>query len=288
MSNSPVTLLGLGAMGKALATAFLTGGHPTTVWNRTPGKAEPLVALGATAAAGAAEAVAANELVVVCLLDYASVRDVLGPVAGALRGRTLVNLTNGTPAQAREMAEWVAAQGAAYLDGGIMAIPPGIGTEHAFLLYSGDQGAFDTHRPVLERLGRAHFLGRDAGLAPLFDIALLSGMSGMIAGALHAFALVGTENVAATEFAPMLQGWITAMTIGIPLYAEQIDSGDYAHGVVSNVGMQAAAYVNLIRAAEDQGISPELIAPLKPLMDRRVAAGHAHEDLSGLVELLRK
>lgn len=34
-SASPVTVLGLGAMGTALATAFLTNGHPTTVWNRT-------------------------------------------------------------------------------------------------------------------------------------------------------------------------------------------------------------------------------------------------------------
>ncbi len=49
MSKPPVTVLGLGALGKALATAFLTNGHPTTVWNRTADKADPLVALGATA-----------------------------------------------------------------------------------------------------------------------------------------------------------------------------------------------------------------------------------------------
>lgn len=49
-----VTVLGLGAMGSALAAATLAAatlaaGHPTTVWNRTPGHAEALAAAGARA-----------------------------------------------------------------------------------------------------------------------------------------------------------------------------------------------------------------------------------------------
>lgn len=38
---TPVSVLGLGLMGQALARAFPRAGHPTTVWNRTPAKAEP-------------------------------------------------------------------------------------------------------------------------------------------------------------------------------------------------------------------------------------------------------
>ncbi|MEU2868533.1 NAD(P)-binding domain-containing protein [Streptomyces olivoreticuli] len=288
MSKSPVTVLGLGAMGTALATAFVTGGHPSTVWNRTPGKAEPLAALGATAAGDVAAAVAASELVVVCLLDYDSVHGTLDPVAAELAGRTLVNLTNGTPTQAREMAEWAAGHGIAYVDGGIMAIPPGIGTEQAFLFYSGSRPAFDAFAPALELLGAPRFVGEDPGLAALHDIALLSGMYGMLAGAFHALALVGTERVPAAEFAPMLREFITAMAAGIPHYAHQIETGDYASGVVSTIGMQSAGFTNLLSTAESQGLSPELLAPLGPLMARRVAEGHGAEDVTGIVELLKR
>ncbi|MCC3772016.1 NAD(P)-dependent oxidoreductase, partial [Streptomyces sp. UNOC14_S4] len=259
---TPVTVLGLGAMGKALATAFLTGGLPTTVWNRTPGKAEPLLALGATAAEDVAAAVTASELVVACLLDYDSVHETLDPVAAKLAGRTLVNLTNGTPEQAREMAAWADGHGIAYVDGGIMAIPPGIGTEQAFLLYSGSREAFDTYAPALELLGAPRFVGTDPGLAALQDIALLSAMYGMFAGVFHALALVGTAGVQAEEFAPLLQQWITGMAAGVPHYAHQIETGDYATGVVSNTAMQAAAFPNLLTTAESQGLSPELLAPL--------------------------
>src|ERR1044072_8092422 len=47
---APVTVLGLGPMGQALAGAFLAQGHPTTVWNRTAARAGGLVARGATRA----------------------------------------------------------------------------------------------------------------------------------------------------------------------------------------------------------------------------------------------
>ncbi|MGI5208325.1 NAD(P)-binding domain-containing protein [Spirillospora sp. CA-108201] len=45
-SRVGVAVLGLGEMGGALAGAVLDGGHPTTVWNRTAGKGEALVAKG--------------------------------------------------------------------------------------------------------------------------------------------------------------------------------------------------------------------------------------------------
>ncbi len=53
--DSRVTVLGLGEMGRALATAVMKGGYATTVWNRTPGKADDLVAQGAVAAGNARE-----------------------------------------------------------------------------------------------------------------------------------------------------------------------------------------------------------------------------------------
>ncbi|MBM7771325.1 3-hydroxyisobutyrate dehydrogenase-like beta-hydroxyacid dehydrogenase [Actinokineospora baliensis] len=80
-----VTLLGLGAMGTAIAQSWLTAGIRTTVWNRTA-KALP----GATVADSAAAAVAANRLVVVCLLDDDSVTSTLDGVD--LAGKDLVNL----------------------------------------------------------------------------------------------------------------------------------------------------------------------------------------------------
>ena len=69
--KTPVAVIGLGAMGSALASALIGAGHPTTVWNRT---ARPFD--GATAARSVAEAVVAAPLTLVCVAG-AEVSDAL-------------------------------------------------------------------------------------------------------------------------------------------------------------------------------------------------------------------
>jgi 3-hydroxyisobutyrate dehydrogenase-like beta-hydroxyacid dehydrogenase len=94
--HTPVTVLGLGAMGTALARVYLAAGHPTTVWNRTPGRAAELDQMNVFRAETVAAAVDASPLVIVCLLDYSSVHAALDANADALAGKVLINLTNGT------------------------------------------------------------------------------------------------------------------------------------------------------------------------------------------------
>lgn len=213
VEKAPVTLLGLGAMGTALARAWMADGHPLTVWNRTPARAAALGAEGARVADSAAEAVAANALVVVCLLDDASVEEVLGGTE--LVSRDLVNLTTGTPGQARARAEWARERGARYLDGGIMAVPPMVGVPEAsgYVFYSGSRELFERHQETLGVPVGTRYVGEDAGFAALHDVALLSAMYGMFAGAAHAFALIRKEDIDPTSLAPLLADWLVAMAL---------------------------------------------------------------------------
>ncbi|MGC0382491.1 NAD(P)-dependent oxidoreductase [Streptomyces sp. SAI-129] len=282
----PLTVLGAGAMGAALVRAWLAAGHPVTVWNRTPARADALATEGATVAASAAEAVAASRLVIACLLDDASVGEALG--GADLTGRDLVNLTTGTPAEGRARAAWAAERGARFLDGGVMAVPPMIGAPGSggYVFYSGSAELFDEHRGALAVPAGTRFVGTDPGFAALHDVALLSAMYGMFAGMAHAFALIGPEDIAPKDFAPLLVSWLGAMSGSAHKAADQLTSGDYGKDVVSNLAMQVAGSATLLRTAEEQGVSPELLTPYLALMERRVAEGHGAEDTTGVVELL--
>src|SRR5262245_26856623 len=72
-----VSVIGLGAMGSALARALLRGGRRVTVWNRTCAKADPLVREGVGLAPSAAAAVAVSPVVVVCVDDYEATKKIL-------------------------------------------------------------------------------------------------------------------------------------------------------------------------------------------------------------------
>jgi len=96
-----ISVLGLGNMGTALARTVLSLSGRVTVWNRTPAKAATLVAAGATLAASAEEAVAASDVFVVCVGNYDQTNHMLSPCAD-LSGKTLLQLSSGTPEEAAE------------------------------------------------------------------------------------------------------------------------------------------------------------------------------------------
>ena len=95
--RAAVTVLGLGRMGSALARALLLRGCDVVVWNRSPARAEPLVASGARLAGSVAQAVAASRLVLICVADHRVSRALLESdgVAKEISGRTIVSVAMG-------------------------------------------------------------------------------------------------------------------------------------------------------------------------------------------------
>ncbi|MYR95276.1 MULTISPECIES: NAD(P)-dependent oxidoreductase [unclassified Streptomyces] len=253
-SPTPLTLLGLGAMGTALARTWLAAGHPLTVWNRSPGRSAELALRGARVADTAADAVAASPLVITCLLDDASVREALADAD--LTGKDLIDLTTSTPAESRARAGWAAERGARFLDGGIMAVPPMIGAPEAggYILYSGPRALFDEHRDVLSVPAATRYVGEESGRAALYDVALLSAMTAMFAGARHAFALVENAGVDREEFGGLVAGWLAAMAPATAGFGSAPSAEDVTSPAVVEAGDAA-----LFRTAREQGVDTGLL-----------------------------
>ncbi|MEU5875727.1 NAD(P)-binding domain-containing protein [Glycomyces sp. NPDC047369] len=286
MPNQTVAVLGLGAMGSAIAARLRGTGHDTVVWNRTAAKTVPHVEAGSTAAATAAEAVNAADTVLVVLFDHASVREHLDPLAADLKGRRVVNLTTTTPDQSRETAAWAAEHGLTYLDGAIMATPDMIGTPVARLLYSGDRASYEVAHGVLEALGAADYEGEDAGLASLKDMALLTAMYQMFAGFLQAAAMMRTVGVPAADTAAEVRGWIGALLPHLDHFGAEIDRGDLDPARCQDVEFTRAAVGSLIAAARGQGVSAVLLEPLMRQLDELSATGRGRADWISVIDRL--
>ncbi|MFD9030990.1 NAD(P)-dependent oxidoreductase [Streptomyces sp. NPDC059567] len=273
MDNTAVTVIGLGEMGRALAGALVAAGHPTTVWNRSAAKADELVARGALRAATVEEAVLASPLTLVCLLDYAASDAVLRPAAGSLRGRTLVNLTNGTPAQAREAEAWATGHGASYLDGGIMALPSTVATPQAFVLYSGQKRHFEAHEETLKALGAAKYLGVDAGIAALYDLALLSAMSVMFDGFFHSVAMATSHSEgSAAGFTELPVPWLTNMAQAMPAFAADVDS-DAEPVLTQGLDVVLASVRNMAQASREAGVRADYFEQSAATLEKQLAEG---------------
>ncbi|MEV0092206.1 NAD(P)-binding domain-containing protein [Streptomyces sp. NPDC050738] len=286
--SASVTVLGLGPMGRALAGAFLDAGLRTTVWNRTPGREKDLVARGAIAAPTAEEAIAASELIIICVVNYDASDAILrrDEVTAALKGRTLVNLSADVPGRSRDTGAWAAAHGIRYLDGAIMTPTPTIGTPAGVFLYSGPAALHQEHRPVLDALNGTHtHLGEEIGRAAAYDIALLDLFWTSMAGFTHALALAAAEGVSARELAPYAQGIGTILPPLFAQSAQEVEDGTYS-GEGNPLTSAVSTMAHVVHASESHGIDASLMRAAEGMARRAIGLGHGDDGLTRMAEVL--
>jgi len=165
-----ISVIGLGAMGSALARAQLNAGRSVTVWNRNLEKAAPLVKDGAIAAATASEAVAASPVTITCVKSHPQTIEIMRNAENALPGKTIIELSTGGAAEAEELAKTLEDAGAKWMVGIINAYPHMIGDEATVLTVVGTEEQWAAHGPIIKVLGggSVHVGDRAGMLAALF------------------------------------------------------------------------------------------------------------------------
>ncbi|MDU9390192.1 NAD(P)-binding domain-containing protein [Pseudomonas sp. zfem002] len=167
-SSFDVSVLGLGSMGTIMVHALLKQGKRVAIWNRSPGKADALVAAGAHLCESPQAALAASPVAILVLLDDAAAQQVLAAdgVTAALAGRTIVNFTTNSEEQSAAQQALVNRAGGRYVKGMIIAYPRNVGRAESYCLYTGEQDAFEQHQPLLQALaGQTLFLPWGEALA---------------------------------------------------------------------------------------------------------------------------
>lgn len=161
-------------MGAAIARALLASGRRVVVWNRTAERARPLVDEGAELQIRADEAAREAPLAIFCLSTTDDVQGVLHSIEpDALAGRTLLNVTTGTPDDAQRLSDWARDHQVHYLDGAIAAYPEQIGTQTARILVAGDEEMWLAYQAaVLDLAGASMHVGTDPGAANVIDAAM--------------------------------------------------------------------------------------------------------------------
>lgn len=302
-SNPSVTVVGLGSMGATLAHAYLKASYNLTIWNRTSTRpaVQDLVSLGATFHPDIADAIGANEIIVFCLVSDDALNAALAPVKEkqGLKGKIVINLTNGTPNQARSVSEWMIEEGVKmYIDGGIMATPEMIGTPASKIFVSGvnETEVEEGVKNAIAVLGAPVWFGTDHGAASLHDLAMLAGMYGMFAGAITSLALLnraarregengtGDGKVVGAKVG-LLKLTLQELLPLLDMFAYDLDEGNVAANGFP-MEMQRVAVQNILRACEEEGIDGGLLRPMGEVFEKVVGNGGGEEGLGRVMELV--
>lgn len=280
---SDISILGLGLMGGELARALQQAGHKITVWNRSPIKMEPFIDEGAAGAPSVAAAVSASPVILVCVDNYTVTQSFLytDDVAPHLSGRTLIQLSTGTPREAREAESWFNERDVAYIDGAILASPTNIG-EDAQILFAGPEVAFRSAERLLKCLGgNLRYLGENISAPAALDLAWLCVRFGIILGAIHGAILCESEEVGVDVYATLFPDGDRARMV-----SEVIDAATY-NNPSATVRVWQAVLQRLHEQAQLAGINKEFPEFGAGIVERAMTTGYGDEDVAALIKVLR-
>ncbi len=274
-----VAFLGLGRMGVPMAAHVARASHELTVWNRTPGRAAPLVELGAKEAKSVADAVSDAEVVVLMLFGPEAVREVLAQVVRhAPAGTLVVDSSTIGPDAAHEFARTCAEAGLRYVDAPVAGTvkPATEGTLGVFLGGSSEDVA--QARPLVELWGDPARVLHVGGVGTGSALKLCVNQSlGLMAAGLGESLRLGRDlgldrDLLLLVLSRSAYGWY------LDQKHEMVQLGDYS-GTTFSVDLMTKDLELAVKAADS-----DLVVTRAALEQARrtIAAGHGGEDYASI------
>ena len=287
--STKIAVIGSGLMGSALAKAFAAAGHEVAVWNRTPSKARA-VGGGTVAFEHLPEALSGRELVVVSLSNYTATSELFSSetVASALAGKTVVQLTSGSPADARGGLEWARAHRVDYLDAAILAFPGFVATDYATVFYAGSRAVFDRHVETLQSIAKnSVYVDEKIGSAATLDCAILEAFYGGTLAVLHAAAMCKAEGLDPKSFFAQKNSFLGLISVTADAAQGMIENNDFS-GDQCSLNTHVAALEHIVRLSSDARISSRFPRELLENYKRALSAGLGDKELPAVFSTLKQ
>ena len=174
-------------MGAPMAANLLKAGFQVTVWNRTSGRADSLVAAGAVLAGSPREVAEVSEVTLSCVTNSPDVETVAlganGVIEGAPAGSVYIDCSTISPEVARRVAAALAAKGVSMLDAPVSGGDVGARAGTLAIMVGGEAATFERCLPVLEAMGKTVVHVGPSGAGQVVKLC------NQVAGGLHLLAM---------------------------------------------------------------------------------------------------
>jgi 3-hydroxyisobutyrate dehydrogenase-like beta-hydroxyacid dehydrogenase len=280
-----VAFLGLGIMGRAMATNLVKAGHEVTAWNRTAGKEVE----GARVAATPAEAAQGAEVVWTCVSDTAAVENVLfganGVEQSLAEGMIIADSSTISPSATRKFAERVARKGVQYVDSPMTGSKAGAESGTLLFMIGGDEQTIEKLKPLYAAMGKKIYRmgetskGQSAKLVMNLQIALIyEGFAEALT--LAAKLGVDAENLASLINSSMVKSGVVEYKL--PFVLRRDFSPNFPLRLMRK-DIQLA-----LEAAKEARVKLPGLETVEEIYDVAVEDGHADLDYAATLLLLEK
>jgi 2-hydroxy-3-oxopropionate reductase len=280
-----VGFIGLGIMGKPMAGHLIDAGHELSLFS-LPSVPADLAARGKVCAS--AKEVAQNaDIVIVMVPDTPDVEKVLfsknGVAEGLSRGKIVVDMSSISPVATKEFAKRINDLGCEYIDAPVSGGDVGAKQATLSIMCGGSQAAFDTVKPLLEKLGKNITLvggngdGQTAKVANQIVVALT------IEAVAEALLFASRAGADPAKVRQALMGGLATSRI-LELHGERMIKRTFDPGFRIELHQKDLSLA--LSSARQLGVSLPNTATAQELFNACSAHGGAKWDHSGMVRAL--
>lgn len=199
VSKPSIAFLGIGLMGKPMASRLLQAGYPVALWNRSRNKADALAAQGAVVFDHAQQAVADADIVITMLEAGPIVAQVVqAALPGIKKGSLVIDMSSTRQSEAQQLHAKLATHGVRFIDAPVSGGVVGAEAGTLAIMAGGAADDFAEAEAVLAVMGRPTLVG-PAGcgqIAKLCNQLIVGGTLNIVAEALLLAQAGGADPVA--------------------------------------------------------------------------------------------
>ena len=280
-----IGFLGLGIMGRAMASNLVKAGHEVTVWNRTPGKEVE----GARLAVSPAEAARGAEVVWMCVSDTKAVETVLfgpqGVEESLAAGMTIVDSSTISPSATRKFAERVRGHGAQYVDAPMTGSK--IAAENGALIFivGGDEPTVEALKPLFTAMGKQFFRMGETGKGEAAKLAMNLQIALIYEGFAEALTLATKLGVDAATLLPVIQASMVRSGV-VDYKAPFVMKRDFSPNFPLRL-MHKDIRLTL-EAAKEVRVKLPALETVEEVYEMATEDGHRDQDYAATIALLEK
>jgi 3-hydroxyisobutyrate dehydrogenase len=283
-----VGFLGLGTMGQPMALNLARKDVDLVVWNRSPGRAEPLDAAGARVAGSPAEVFASAETVILMLADGAATDTVLGRgdarFAAQVQDHLVVSMATVSPDYSRGLAADVRAAGGRYVESPVSGSRVPAEQAQLVAMAAGERNDVAAVRPLLDRMCRETFVCGDVPDALVMKLAVNLFLITMVTGLAEAVHFADRHGLDLTQLQSILDAGPMASPVSTLKVAKLVTDDFDVQASVSDV-----FYNNRLIAAQARltGVASPLLDTCLALFRDAETLGHGNQDMVAVIRSIQ-
>lgn len=281
-----IAFIGLGTMGAPMAANLLRRNYSVTVYNRSPGKADELLPLGAAVAASPIDAAKNADVVISIISNDSAVEEVYygenGILNGLKPGSAVIDSSTISPALARRLATDVAAKGASFLDAPVTGSKDGAIAGTLLFMVGGDKAVVEANRDLFLAMGREIIYMGESGTGATAKLCHNTIVGINAAGLIEGMAIAAKGGLDMEAFVRIVQGG-GAASKQAELKGPKILANDYS--VQFSLALMLKDLKLSTALSDGMGVPAPMLGVAKSLFQAGQAKGYGDDDLAALAHV---